>query len=278
MYRSKRDNYILECFSNVSELYNNLKDRKRRPGAEDSSEEKGMSFTGTHSLEEAYDLMIHGDKELCKRINEKAKNLDINKLLGNAIKRNTTYNSVVGYQVNVPNYLSGIPTDMITSIPNRVSQKIINIVVNASVSCGVSTSDIEKAGSYYYIVIDLLEKAGYRCNVYSMVSYDHYDKGILLARVKTDKEPINREKMAFLLAHPSFHRRINFKWIECIDCKGEPTRAGYGTPITNNEEIKKIIDKELKADFIVWSVQQDYKVSIEKIIENLEKQGIKIGE
>lgn len=278
MYRSKRDGYILECFSNVSELYNNLKDRKRRPGARTCSEESGSSFAGTSSLEEAYDLMIHGDKDLCKRINEKAKRLDISKILGNAIKRNTTYNSVVGYQVNVPNYLSGIPTDMIANIPTRKSQKIINIIVNASVSCGISTRDIEKAGSYYYIVIDLLEKAGYRCNVYSMVSYSHNDKGILLARVKTDKEPINREKMAFLLAHPSFHRRINFKWIECIDCDGDPTRSGYGTPLTDNKSIKTIIDKELKADFIVWSVQQDYKVSIEKIIENLEKQGIKIGE
>ena len=278
MLYSKRNGYIFECFSNISELYNGIKNRKKRPSAREDSDESGYSFSGTGSLEEAYDLMIHGDTDLCNRIKDKAKSLDISKILGNVVKRNSTYNSVVGYQVNVPNYLSGVPTDMIANVPKKTSQKIVNILVNTSVSCGVDTKSIEKAGSYYYIVIDLLEKAGYRCNVYVLASYSSTDEGYMLVRAKTDKEPFNKEKMAFLLAHPSFHRRINFKWMECVDCKGEPTRDGYGSPITDSEKIKSVVDKELKANFIIWNVQKDYKVKVEDILKNLEKDGIKIGE
>ena len=278
MLYSKRDGYIFECFSNISELYNGIKDRKKRYDAKEESNSDDYYFTKTHSLEESYDLMIHGDLELSKRINDEAKKIDISKILGNVVKRNSTYNSVVGYQVNVPNYLSGVPTDMIANLPKKTSQKVVNILVNTSVSCSVRASDIEKAGGYYYIVIDLLEKAGYRCNVYVLASYESYDDGYMIVRAKTDKEPFNKEKMAFLLAHPSFHRRINFKWMECVDCKGEPTRDGYGRPITDSEKIKNVVDKELKANFIIWNVQKDYKVKVEDILKNLEKDGIKIGE
>ena len=279
MIHSRRNNYTFSCYSSSSELYNDLNKKPRRPSASSSSENRDRDFTGTESLEEAWNLFLHGDEELYKRIIKKSKEIDISKILGNVIKRNTLRNSVIGFQANVPNYLLGLPEDMIDFIPKNTSQKILNIVVNGSVSCGVSTEDIEKAGAYYYIVIDLLEKAGYRCNVYVTCAFrESGDEGYLVLRAKTDKEPFNREKMAFVLAHPSFHRRINFKYIETCDCKCEPTDYGYGSPITDNQKIKNVIDRELKANTIVWSIQKDYEVKIEDIIDRLEKQGIKLRE
>ena len=279
MLSLRRKNYILDCYSNISELYNDLKDKKRRRGSEKASESGDYHFTGTRSLEEAYKLMIYGDNELYKRIKDTVRSLNIEKILGNVIKKNTTYNSVVGFQPNVPNYLKGIPTDMIAEKQNKKSQKILNIVVNTTCSCGIDKDEIEKAGAYYYTIIDLLEKSGYRCNVYAMANYKtSEDEGYMLVKVKTDREPFNKEKTAFVLAHPSFQRRINFKWEECCDSKGEPTEYAYGKPITDNEKIKNVLNKELKANFIVWSIQEDYKVKIETLVNRLKEQGIKIGE
>ena len=279
MIHSRTRDYTFSCYTSISELYNDLNTKKRRPTADSESETGSKGFTGTKSLEEAWDLILHGDIELYKSIKDKAKAIDVTKILGNVIKRNSLYNSVVGFQANVHNYLLGLPEDMINHIPNRKSQKILNIVVNGSVSCGISTEDIEKAGAYYYIVIDLLEKSGYRCNVYVTCAFrEGGDEGYLVLRAKTDREPFNREKMAFLLANPSFHRRINFKYIETCDCRSEPTHCGYGSPITEDEKIKKVIDKELNTDTIVWSIQKDYNVKVENIIERLEKQGIKLKE
>ena len=189
------------------------------------------------------------------------------------------YNSVVGFHPNVPNYLRGIPTDMIAQRQNKKSQKIINIVVNTTCSALISADSIEKAGAYYYTIIDLLEKSGYRCNIYSMANYwDSKDEGYMIVKVKTDREPFNQEKLAFTIAHPSFQRRIVFKWQECCNVKGEPTQNAYGRPVTDNEKIRQILNKELKADFIVWSLQEDYRVDIEDIIKRLKEQGISIGE
>ena len=275
----RRREYVFNCYNTCSELYNDLKNKKRRPTADDESETGNPGFCGTRSLDEAWDLFLHGDEKLYNEIKEKAKKIDISKLLGNVIKRSSTYNDVVGFQANVPNFLLGIPTDMIATVPNKKSQKILNIVINGAVSCGISTSEIETAGSYYYIVIDLLEKAGYRCNVYVTCGFrESGDEGYLVLRAKTDREPFNKEKMAFLLANPSFHRRINFKFIETCDCRCEPTSFGYGSPVTDNNHVKKIFEKELNANFIVWSIQKDHSVKLEDIIERLEKDGIKLKE
>lgn len=279
MINVNRSYYTLSCYTSLSELYNDLDKKKRRASADKESETGSPGFTGTRSLEEAWDLFLHGDEELSKKIKSEQKNIDISKLLGNVIKRKSTYDSVVGFQVNVPNYLTGIPTDMIAEVPNKKSQKILNIVINGSVSCEITTEEIIKAGSYYYIVIDLLEKAGYRCNVYVTCAFSHNCfEGYLVLRAKTDREPFNREKIAFLLANPSFHRRINFKYIETCECRGEPTDHGYGSPVTNSKHIKEIFEKELKGNFMVWSLQKDTSVKVEDIIERLEKEGIKLKE
>lgn len=278
MLSLRRSDYLLDVYSSISEMYNDLKNKPRRSGADKSSEDGTYGFTGTHSLEEAYNLMVHGDEKLYKEIKDTIKKLDIKKIIGNTIKRNSTYNSVVGFQVNVPNYLAGVPTDMIANKPNKISQKIVNIIINVTVNCGVDKSEYQKAGAYYFTLIDLLEKYGYRCNVYVAICEHDDEDDYLLLKAKTDREPFNKEKMAFIIAHPSYFRRIGFKWIESCNCKGEPTSYGYGTPITDNDKIKKIIDKELKADFMIWSIQEDYKVNIENIIKKLKDKGIKIGE
>ena len=279
MLSIRKSDYLIDVYNSISEIYNDLKDKKPRPHAKNESDNRyEAGWAGSNSLEDAYNLMLHGDSKLYKKIKDAVKKIDITKILGNVIKRNTNYNDVVGFQVNVPNYLAGVPIDMINNHPTKKSQKIINIIVNTSVSAGIDSDDIIKAGAYYYTIIDLLEKAGYRCNVYVMASYRHDDEGYMVVRAKTDREPFNREKMAFLLAHPSFHRRVNFKWIECCPCKGEPTRSGYGTPITSEEHIKDVFDKELKSDFVVWSMQKDYKVSIGDLINRLKEKGIKIGD
>lgn len=279
MLSIRKNEYILDCYSDISDLYRDIKDKKRRKTARLASEERDYSFTHTYTLDEAYNLMIHGDSKLYKEIKDTVKSLNIDKILGNVVKKSSLYNSVVGFQPNVPNFLKGIPTDMIAEKQNKKSQKILNIVINTTCSCGVNASDITKAGAYYYTIIDLLEKSGYRCNVYSMANFHTYeDDGYMLLRIKTDREPFNKEKIAFVIAHPSFQRRINFKWMEGCNCKGEPTRESYGRPITDDNKIKLVLNKELKADFIVWSMQEDYKVKIERIIEKLKEQGIKIGE
>lgn len=275
----KEEELLVNVFNNVSELYNFCKNTPRRRTSKKESDNDDSSFSGTNSLEEAYDLLIKGDEKLFKEINKETKKIDITKILGNAIKRNSNFNDIVGFQPDVPTFLKGVPTSMINTKPNRVSQKILNICYNVSVSCGVSHSQIKKAGIIYAKMLDILEKRGYRCNLYilSATAYNG-EYGYCLVKVKTDREPFNLKKMCFMMGNASYDRRVMFKWTESADYDEELTKCGYGRPVTDKERIRKVLDKVLNTNFSIWNVQENYQVTIENVIEQLENQGIKIKE
>ena len=281
MIEYKKEKNLLDIYDNISEFYNWCKNTPRRPDARCESEEANYSFTHTHSLEEAYDLMIYGDEELFKQIQAEKRKINVDKILGNAIRGKRIKQDIVGYQVNVPSYLVGIPTNMINEETTKKSQKIINLVVNTTVSAGQSTSDIIKCGIYYITIIDLLEKSGYRCNLYSMSNFSNSGEiAMQLLKIKTDREPFNIKKLAFVLANPSFQRRIGFKWTESCNCDTEPTHNAYGRPFTDDKKIKEILKDFTKTDFLSWSLQVDVEndLSIEKLVEKLENEGIKLGD
>ena len=256
MFVYKKGKTLVNSFSNISELYNYIEKTPRRSGANNHSEDNDFGFTGTHSLEEAYDLLLSGDEELFNRF-KSLKKISVEKILGNVINRPKQINDIVGYQANVPQYLLGIPTNMINQQPKKTSQKVLNIIINLTVSCSVDRSHIEKVGNLYIQVLDLLEKAGYRVNLYMMQaeeSHDYYYYS--LVRIKTDKEPLNIKKCIFPIMHPSMNRRIFFKWEEVCDTTNEITHDGYGKPFTVTSIIKSTLDKILKSNFIIWNFQR----------------------
>ena len=273
----KGDRILINVFNNISELYNYCLKTPRRRGADRSSETGDFEFTNTRSLEEAYSLLIQGDEDLFKEINKKAKKIDITKILGNAINRNIVINDVVGFQPNVPNFLMGVPTDMFNVKPNKRSQKIINICYNVSVHCGISHNQVKSAGTIYAKTIDILEKLGYRCNLYilSTTSYNG-EHCYCLVKVKTDREPFNLKKMCFILGNVGYDRRVMFKWMESCDATYDMTQGAYGRPITDKDTIQNELLKTLKLNLIIWNVQENYKVDINNVLKNLEEQGIKL--
>ena len=232
--------------------------------------------------------MRYGDEELYKRILKEKKNVDIQKIIGNAIQKKKQHNDIVGFQPNVPAYLTNNPLAMINMNQGKTSQRVLNILLNAGVSACVDRKDVEKAGSIYMNAIDILEKLGYRCNLYTAdctrnnVS-GQCDRMYNITKLKTDKEPLNVKKMAFPMAHSGMLRRIGFRWIESCNCNNsnynsedDITHFGYGQPIQDNEKIIKDLKKLLKMDFIVLTYQNANKVTIEGALKQLKSYGIEL--
>ena len=127
-------------------------------------------------------------------------------------------------------------------------------------------------------MIDLLEKVGYRCNLYAGVSNckDSGDRAYMLTKVKTDREPLNIKKICFTIANPSMLRRIDFKWLEVNDFEKDFTHSGYGH-YDEKEKIKTILKDNLKENFIVLNYVNDQgSPEPEKILKILKEQGISL--
>lgn len=274
-------NYI-NVFDNITELTNYLKTKKRKPGRDnDSEKEDDEDFFKTKTFEEAFDLLKYGDEDTYNKIKIESKKIDINKIIGANNQRLKYKNNFYGCVPNVPLYLKNQPIGMINPEKNLPANRILNIFLNIRVGGMVSSSSIIKVGLKYLTVIDILEKNGYRCNLYSGCANEgyHKDYSYFLVRIKTDKEPLNLKKICFTIAHPSMQRRIKFRWQEVNDFENDFTRSGYGCP-DNIKHTKKILDEKLKDNFIVWTYENGIQSkTIQEVLEDLKKDyGIKIGE
>lgn len=279
MYQYKKNNIYLNQFENITELANYVSKRKTVSGRNSDSMQEGDSaerFTTTKSLEEAIELFRYGDEALLEKIKEEQKKFDIDKFLGNAIKRNNYTNEVYGSVPNVPLYLIGAsPVNMITKKPLSISHKVVNIFLNIRVNGGTSAKTIIKIGSMYLTLIDLLEKHNYRCNLYSGTVNDvHGETHILMVKVKTDREPLNLKKICFTIANPSMQRRIKFRWMEVNDA--DEFAYGYGGYRTK-EESTEALKKVFKEDYYIWTYEDAEGSNIDNLVAELEKQGLKLS-
>lgn len=276
-----RKKYLM-LFDNIYEFSQYLINKQKKPGRENESNKDDYSFTGTRSFQEAMDLMLYGDEDILKQINAERKKINVDRIIGNAIKRNKYENNIYGCVPNVPAFLVGTPINMINREPKAISQKIINIFLDVTAPWHVDKQTILENGVLYLTVIDLLEKSGYRCNLYagstssfsdgSENNLEHY----MLVRVKTDREPLNLKKICFTIANPSMLRRMYFRWAEVNDFEYDCTHDGYGQFIKESE-IDKYLKEKTKNDFVVWTYKKsDDDKGLEVILENLKKKGISL--
>lgn len=279
MLEIDKNNVHFNLFDNVYEFSKFLTTKQRKSGRDNESESASVGFTGTRSFDEAMNLMIYGDEGTLKEVLKEQSKIKISNLLGNVTNRQRYENNLYGCVPNVPNCLMNIPYNMINSIKDRPSHKIVNIFLNMDCTAWVSQNDILKAGVKYLTIIDLLEKHGYRCNLYAGVSSEKYNHNFyMLVRVKTDREPLNLKKICFTIANPSFLRRMYFRWCEVFDFPHDIT-DGYGHSVgtyTCVEDFKK----NIKDDFIIWCYQDEEtrRCDIQTVIKRLKEKGIDLIE
>lgn len=255
-------------FETIDEYVNFLEESESmRYGDSDSSD---YNFTGTHSLKEALELCKYGDENLRSYIYEQNLQFDNVDCL-NKVRRSTV-NDVVGFIPNVPNYVLGIPTNMIRDNRTMINSKVLNVFINVSAAWHINKEDIKRNAAKYVCAINRLEEEGYRCNVYAGSAGERGDRqNLLVVKIKSDKEPMNLAKMAFPLCHPSMLRRLKFKWMETIPID---FGSGYGSTVTNDNQISKLL-KNIFGDikFTILSVSSN-PGEIGNVIEMLKKKGM----
>lgn len=280
MYSIRKNNILLDVFSNINdyvEYIDNPKNNKHR--RENASQTEDKNFTGTSSYEEARDLLQFGDEKTLDKIKKIQRELKIDKLLGNNINKKKSYMDVVGYQPCVPLFLNGVPNCMISDEKTKTDFKILNLYLNFCVSARVRTGDLQKAGAIHAMMIDLLEKKGYRINLYvGEVSTCDGETIMNCIKVKTDREPLNLKKLAFAIANPSMLRRIGFKYTEVCESNTDFTNNSYGTPVEDENRIKNILSDRFKTEFMVFSYQNiGHDFNIENMIKKIEEKGIHLN-
>lgn len=233
--------YYFEHFDSLDEMTEAIKSRKLKPFYSNYDyNDLSYKFHGVETAKEAYELAKYGYDKPVKSLKEI---LDVRTKLTSKIAFEA---SVVGFAPIVPNAILGLPMAMISSRRAPIKSKIINIVYDGSVSCGVKTVQIEKAGAEMMSIIQKLESEGYRINL--SVSTNTLAKGGWIqkkdryksenqtgyasfsVKVKDANQPLDVKRTAFAICHPAFVRFFYFEWVrKTEDCFIE--NEGKGTPL-----------------------------------------------
>lgn len=236
-------------FNTINEFISYVKNGKKTKDWEDEcSNNNNYSFSMTRTLEEAYELCQNGWDEGAKKISNKineCKNVQVSN------KKNfQRYIDVVGFQAIVPNYLNGIPKQMMNSRLIIKKDKIVNLYKNLTYNANVSTDHMIDEGVKCLELVKDLENQGYRVNIFALFSslgeQQKINRKILnleVVKIKGSSERLNISKMAYFLAHPSFLRRISLRYSEISeDYPAKIFYPGYGQAFRDNNTVKEYLE------------------------------------
>ena len=176
---------------------------------------------------------------------------------------------VMGGGVDVPSFLTGVPTCMHSLRRKKVKSKIIKIGIYCHVLCNISAEQYKQAGELITKTVAKLEKAGYRIR---MRAVDIYEDGDWYCRpradfdgrhtlwmvthmVKRENEPMNYRRIMFPITRVAYERGLGFAWMAV---NGSPNISGLGGQasrvVSDPGEFEDIVAKGCgEEDYIIFS-------------------------
>lgn len=238
--------YIFKKYNSIGEFSASLKNAKIQKPFEGSpsSVSGNYSFCMSNSYEEADQLLLFGDRDLQKRIEEADVARMRMRIKYEGIRRQT-YSSVVGFAPNVPAYLAGTPNSMINVRKVKTAKRVVSVMYNSSVSACISSESIIEATAKMLSAIMLVEASGIRVNVYvgelTKCRCTQQKFGWIL-RIKDSGQKLDTLKMSYPLAHPSMLRRHAFRALETAEgVDSAYAEHGYGRPVSDDKESRAFL-------------------------------------
>ena len=191
-------------------------------------------------------------------------------------------NDRVGFLPIVPKVIQGNPINMINQNVKPKAFPTAKIILEKSSSCWIQSDDMNEFYAIIFVLIQLLENKGIRCEIW-VVDSTYSDQEIITLKVKLKNymQPLNIYKIQFPIIASDFFRRIGFRILETNpDIKEGGWAYSYGCPLLSEFDIKnckKEIEKVLgveENDIYIPSCQyfgytegDDLEEAIEKIIK-----------
>lgn len=177
------------------------------PSSRSTSSEFSSNWSGTNTFDEAVNLAVNGWPEGCKRLMQAMAAAQSSPAMTPALVMD-----VAGAYPIAALAAAGDPCSMVDLQPveERV-RPIVRLVVQRGGSSAYSAEEFMNYGAAVLSYIEGLEAANFRVEIEvafaaKIPPIDHY----LSVIVKRAEEPMEMDRLAYVLTHPAFFRRIAF--------------------------------------------------------------------
>lgn len=241
-------------------------------GILDSSQGRGDSWAGA-SYSVARSLASNGWPEGRRLVEEQSARIVAR--LAKSVHRPEVSYDVVGDCFDMGRVVTGEPENAMQWTQSEATAhgpKIHNIVVNYVASASYTAEQLQRRGIAIAALVDALEYCDYRVGV--TVAYGvqaSFGDVCASVQVKEPSEPMQMDKLAFVLGHPAMLRRIGFKYMEAnLTEEQQRVFSGYGVPANNALPQGDIVIGGARSD-------RDMLDNPEKwVVEQLKAQGIQV--
>lgn len=205
----------IECFkqfSSINDMFRYLD--SFGPVTEDSAAGCLTSPTwyASESYDEARQRCVKGDDSLAKMMRGSDK-LDIHIPSTGTRKRMMT--GVAGFAPHVPNFLAGVPNNMIFVKEQKVQKKVLTVMYGCNTLGDVDPDEIAKVSARVLSCVMSMERKGYRINLYAVnAAEERYVKSGFCVKIKDSGQHIDVLKCAFPLLSAAWNRRFAFRFRE----------------------------------------------------------------
>lgn len=219
-----RDRIVTRDFESVSDFVQHVAKSSPAAGvtAESHTPCSPFGFFGTSSFQDAIELASAGWPDGAARVAALRDNCEAFVAAAKAAKTKGYGWDVTGDFIDVGRFLGGEPECCGSEQDGLgLGSRVASIRLNACVSASVSTPAIIARGLTVLVAADLLESCGIRCEI--LVSQaTHEDRRLVEANVtvKHPDVPVDIDKLAFSIAHPSFFRRLGIAFAEANGHQG----------------------------------------------------------
>lgn len=190
-----------------------------------STSSTSTEWTGTSSFEEAVKLARHGWPEGRRKLVSALAQAQAAPRVSPAMVMD-----VAGAYPVAALAAAGDPCSMVDLSPveDRV-RPIVRLVIQRGGSSAYSASEFTNYGAAVLSYVEGLEAAGFRCEIVASFAADLRELHHMLSvTVKRAEEPIEMDRMAYVLTHASFFRRIAFAVKESTPGVHEALGSSYG--------------------------------------------------
>lgn len=231
-------------FKSVAELSATLSDKAINKGNKDFpimrwGESELKRFAGVSSLLEAQNLLSFGDYKAAEKI----------RAVGEFISPNNENKAIMktavcGCLPHIPNYLRGVPANMIQIKSNAKKKPIIDIYVECTIFDGIDCKKLAEKCGFLANAITAVEQTGYRVNLNALCACKNNENKVgFCVNIKEADSPLNLLNIAYPLTNKAFCRATFLHWIDTnvkSSVKINPaSRYGY---VLNSRQAKEIFN------------------------------------
>lgn len=190
------------------------------------------SWYGTESYEDAVKKLMDGDEKLAKKVKGFDK-FDINMPIQGTRRKMAT--GVCGFAPHVPNYLAGVPNNMIFCREEKVPQKVITIMYGSNMLAEVTVDEMAKVSARVLAAIMSMERKGYRVNLYvaNCAKKSSLVRTGFIVKLKDAGQHLDPIKCAFPMISASWNRRFAFHFREMCGWGHDMGSSQYGVTLRN---------------------------------------------